>query len=403
MFFKNRNLVIAGYLGLLTLLFQACVEPFDIETEIFESALVVEGTITNQLETQEIKLSRTFRLESDRPAPENGAKVKVVGDNGSEYDFDSIGEGIYKSNNPFEAQQGVNYSLNITTIGGRNYASQPTMLSGTSTIDNISAIKTSQSINGQVQDGIAILVNSKNTTSNNGYYRYSYNETYEVRSTYNVPNKLIFKDSVFEIVSKDKQDNICYTSKNSQDIILANTNMLDNNNIDKLPVRFIAKSNRILAFRYSILVKQFSLSREAYEFYDILNEISSSESLFSQNQPGFINGNVYSVDNPKEKVIGYFSVAPVDSKRFFFSFTDFYDVSERPPSEFDCTITRPEYPADMGVARLILLIRSGAAQLVARADGSVSEEGSGPYRIADSRCIDCTLYGTTEVPEFWTE
>ena len=403
MFFKRRNLVIGGYLVFMTLMFNACVEPFDIETKTFDSALVIEGAITDKVETQQIKLSRTFRLESDRPAPENSASVKVVGDDGNEYPFTSVGDGIYESNNQFSAQQGVNYSLNVTTQEGGNYASKPAMLSGSSTINNISAIQTSQPINGQESEGVAILVDSGNSSSNNSYYRYSYDETYEVRSKYNIPIKLAIVDSVLTIVTKDKQDHICYTTKPSQELILANTNMLSSNNISKFPVRFISKNNRILAFRYSILVKQFSLSREAYEFYEILNELSGSESLFSQNQPGFINGNVYSVDNPEEKVIGYFSVSPVDSKRFFFSFTDFFDVSERPESEFDCSITRPEYPTGDPVERLENLIESGAAQLVGRAGQPNPEEGIGPYRIADSRCIDCTLFGTTDVPEFWTE
>lgn len=383
-------------------MFSACVESFDLETETFESALVIEGTITNEREIQEIKLSRTFRLEAEELAPENNAKVKVIGDNGSEYSFISNGEGVYKSNYQFRAQEGVNYSLDIITQDGRNYASKPAMLSGTSIINNISAIRTFQPIDGIDSEGIAILVDSKNTTSNNSYYRYTYEETYEIRSLYDIRDKLVIKDSVLAIVPKDKQDHICYTTKFSQDIILANTNMLADNNVKKLPVRFINKNNRALAFRYSILLRQLSLSREAYEFYETLKELSGSESLFSQNQPGFINGNVFSVDNANEKVIGYFSVSAVDSKRFFFSFEDFFDYSERPPVAFDCTISRPEYPTPPP-DRLTSLIQSGSAQLIGRAENEPSDEGIGPYRIAAITCIDCTLFGTNEVPEFWIE
>lgn len=226
-------------------------------------------------------------------------------------------------------------------------------------------------------------------------------ETYEIRSYFDVIYKLIITDSGFKVVPKDKPDHICYTTKSSKDIILANTNILSDNNVKKLPVRFIDRNNRTLAYRYSILVRQLSLSREAYEFYETLKELSGSESLFSQNQPGFLNGNVYSVDNPHEKVIGYFSVSPVDTKRFFFSFLDFFDISERPAVEFDCEVTRPDYPAFRD--RLTEFIQSGAKQFVGRAPREHTAEGDGPYRVASSRCIDCTFYGTTEVPEFWIE
>ena len=398
-FLKNRELVIGGYLILISMMFGACVEPFDIEAETFESALVIEGTITDKRETQEIKLSRTFRLEEEGPAPENDAQVKVVGDDGAEYSFTSTEEGIYQSNNQFGAQTGVNYSLEITTQDGRAYASNPSTLNGTSVIADISAERTFQPIDGIDTEGIAILVDSRNSSSNNSYYRYTYEETYEIRSLYNINRKLIVTaDGGFALVQKEASDHICYTTKFSKDIILTKTNILTDNNIERSLVHFIDKKSRVTAYRYSILVNQYSLSREAYEFYKILRELSGSESLFSQNQPGFINGNVFSVDNSKEKVLGYFSVSAVDSKRLFFSFTDFFDYSEFPPRELDCSISRP-LPLF-----LIGFLESGTVQFIGVPSiGSPSGEGGGPYRVAPSVCIDCTILGTTEVPEFWIE
>ncbi|WP_026839688.1 DUF4249 domain-containing protein [Gillisia sp. JM1] len=398
-FIKHRDLKISWYFSLVAILFCSCVEPYDIETKTFESALVVEGTITDQRETQEIKLSRTFRLEENNPAPENDAKVKVVGDDGVEYFFSSIGEGIYHSNNQFRAISGVNYSLEIMTEDGSSYASKPSTLSGTSIIDDISAIRTVQTIDGLDSDGIVILVDSRNASASSIYYRYTFEETYKIKSQYNVQKKLIVTEGGgLEVVWKEEPDNICYRTEFSNDIILTNTNLITDNNIEKAQVHFIDKSNTALAYRYSILVKQYSLSREAYEFYEILKELSGSESLFSQNQPGFINGNLFSLDNPNEKVLGYFSVSAVDSKRLFFSFTDFFDLLEFPRSKFDCSITRPDAFALLG------LIESGIVQYYGDAGlGSPSDEGEGPYRVANIICIDCRILGTTEVPEFWIE
>ncbi len=396
-FIKHRDLKISLYYFLVAVIFCSCVEPYEIGTETFESALVIEGTITDELETQKIKLSRTFRVEEDTPAPENFAQVKVVGDNGSEYNFNSVEEGIYQSNNPFRASAGVNYTLEITTQDGNNYSSKPSALSGTSIIDDISAIRTIQPIGGIDSDGIAILVDSRASNADNSYYRYTYEETYEIRSFYRVSEKFIVTENGrIEIVSKEEQDYICYTTKYSNEIILTNTSSLTDNNIESVPVHFINRNSRALAYRYSILVKQYSLSREAYEFYEILKELSGSESLFSQNQPGSINGNVFSVSNDNEKVLGYFSVSAVDSKRLFFSFLDFFNSSEFPASQYDCTITRPfPFFADF--------VTSGSYMFYALPLGPNPEEGPGPYRVAASVCIDCTILGTTEVPEFWIE
>ena len=85
------------YFIIIVLLNNSCVEPFDIETITFESALVIEATITNEFKYQEINLSQTFRLEDDGPLAESNASVKIVDDNGNIYNFQESSPGKYVS------------------------------------------------------------------------------------------------------------------------------------------------------------------------------------------------------------------------------------------------------------------------------------------------------------------
>ena len=55
---KNKHQIIS--LILFGFIINGCVEPFEFNQETFESALVIEATITNELKTHEITLSRTF-------------------------------------------------------------------------------------------------------------------------------------------------------------------------------------------------------------------------------------------------------------------------------------------------------------------------------------------------------
>ena len=64
---KNRKTYYIAFFITIILLLKACIEPFEVETKSFESALVIEATIINELKHQEITLSRTFKFE------ENGA------------------------------------------------------------------------------------------------------------------------------------------------------------------------------------------------------------------------------------------------------------------------------------------------------------------------------------------
>ena len=45
----------------------SCTEPYAIQTNTFEDALVIEATITNEFKKQEIKISRTFTFEENTP------------------------------------------------------------------------------------------------------------------------------------------------------------------------------------------------------------------------------------------------------------------------------------------------------------------------------------------------
>ena len=82
--------------------------------------------------------------------------------------------------------------------------------------------------------------------------------------------------------------------------------------------------------RYSILVKQYVQSLAAHTYYETLKEISDNGSILSQTQPGFFRGNISSVDNPREKVIGFFEVSSYSEKRIFFNFSDLFPKTPAP-------------------------------------------------------------------------
>ena len=69
-FKRTYHYIVLAFSAMLVI---GCIEEIDFETETFESALVIEATITNELGDQEIVLSRTFRFEEDGPVPESGA------------------------------------------------------------------------------------------------------------------------------------------------------------------------------------------------------------------------------------------------------------------------------------------------------------------------------------------
>ena len=380
----------------------SCLEPFNIVSNNFESTLVVEATITNELKNQTIKLGRSFSLDASGPNPETNASVFLTDVLGNNYTFSENENGVYGSDQEFAAEKNITYILTITTADGGIYKSSEASFNGLSTIDSYEARATT--FNGV--DGVGIFLDSSDPLGNSRYYRYTYEETYEIRAPYWSPQELVIIDLEKFTVGlelKTEPNRICYNTIFSNTILLNSTNDLTVDEVSNFQIHFIPKSASILRYRYSILVNQYSQSREAYVFYETLKDFSSSESVFSESQPGFFNGNLFSEGNPNEKVIGFFEVSSVVSQRLFFNFRDIYSLDLLPDYFVDCQFIAP-------------LLRSpdsslpAASPLMQEINNGFNifytynpELEGGQYLLVNRKCGDCTPFGTTVKPEFWVE
>ena len=121
----------------LTCLCYGCIEEIDLQTEAeFESVLVVEATVTNELKHQKVLVSRTYKLEEERLADESNAVVKVIGD-GVTYNFYQSESGIYLSESTFSAQPNTEYYLEITSTDGTIYKSTLKTLTKETQLDDL--------------------------------------------------------------------------------------------------------------------------------------------------------------------------------------------------------------------------------------------------------------------------
>lgn len=370
-----------------------CVEPMDIETGNYDNALVVEGTITSELTFQEILLSRTYELEENGPSKESGAEVNVVS-NGNTYEFWEVAPGRYRSTQPFQAVAGEEYVLEITTSDGEQYASEPEKLPENSSITSLYA----QKITLEGQTGVVILADIAGPAGASGYYKYNYSETYKIVSPFKSNWDLEMVNGEFVRVRNTAQETVCYATNESNEIILANTNEQAGNDLDGLFIKFMNRESFKTAYRYSILVKQYAISGEAFSYHQTLRDFSQSESLFTQNQLGLINGNISSVSDPDEAVVGLFEVAAVSSERIFFDFEDFYDPNDfRPDAHVEeCEAVFPPTATPAEKATVMEALAMGRLKYL----GFDIQRG---HRFARAECVDCTVFGTNVPPDFWEE
>jgi hypothetical protein len=308
-----RKVFLISSLAMAVLQLVSCVEEIGFENESFESALVIDATITNEDKQHEVLLSRTYQFEDREPHPESNATVTISG-NGAIYEFEEDEVGRYVSKSTFSAVPNVDYQLQINTNNGRSYASSPTQLTSTTQID---ALYAERETNDDDVNGMSIYVDSYDPTGNSKYYRYEYEETFKIIAPeWRNIDLIVLEEDPFCIVGEvdrpDEQE-VCYRTETSAALNLASTEGLSEDRLFRHLARFVRSDDYKISHRYSILVKQFVQTEEAHNYYKTLLKFSEEGSLFSQVQPGFVVGNIISENSADEIVIGIFEVSSVTS------------------------------------------------------------------------------------------
>ncbi len=373
-------------------LVKMCVEPFEVETQDFEKALVVDATITDELKRQQILLSRTFLLKEFDPVAEENAMVKIIDDLQNEYLFQEVEPGRYESVDVFGAESNRGYQLIITLQNGNSYSSELERLSSTNLIDSLSVTRTK---NENDEEGISISVMFGSSTDPL-YYRYEYEEAYKIIAPQWKGERLIFSSSgeafIFPI---EREERVCYAEAVSSGIILGSSFGPTGDPKNSFEVRFIDRNNTIISHRYSILVKQFEISKQAYDYLELLKRFSGQGNLLSQTQPGFFDSNVHFDGEGDQRVLGFFDISAVSTRRIFLDYIDYFPDEELPPYvDEDCS----PYVAGPGTnPTLSYLLNNNLVRYYS------TDPLSGNISVVPRICADCTLLGDTEVPEFWEE
>jgi len=348
------------------------------------SYLVVEGVINSGADSTIIKLSRTVPLSGTTTStPELNAIVAVISSNNAVYPLTEAGNGKYASG-PLSLDQTLQYRLTIKTATGGTYQSDFVAVRNTPPID---------SVGFTIQNnGLNIYANTHDPNNATRYYRYEYDETWQFHSKYGSNYITNGKKIVPRTQAQMIRD--CFGNDQSSTILLASSAKLKQDVIYQAPIAQVPSTSEKIETKYSILVKQYALSADAYNFW--LNLKKNTEQLGSifDAQPSNINGNIHCTSNPAEQVIGYISVSNVQTKRIFIT------NQQLPP-------WLPTYPytceEDSALYCHYIICQNDVA-LFLIPTGSLEipvDSISGGFYGTTIGCVDCTIRGVTKQPAFW--
>lgn len=372
------------------LLFVTCKKPYlPPAVSSSNSYLVVEGVINSGNDSTFIKLSRTVKIENgDTTNTERGATVSVESAGGTSYALTETKPGLYAAA-PLNLDGTKTYRLKIRTKNGNQYLSDAVEVKPTPPIDKVNYVVKN--------DGLQLNVSAHDATEKTHYYRWDYEEDWRFHSKYKSGFKVL-NDSV---VPRTVADEVyyCFGNHKSNTITIASSTKLAQDVIADAPLTNIPSSSQKISMRYSILVKQYALTREAYGFYENMKKNTEQLGSIFDALPSELTGNIHNVNNPTEPVIGFVSVGTVQTKRIYINNADLPKWETAYPEQChqDSALFSRPFVGDEVKAYIIKGLAMATSQLI-------NEKGFilGYFR-TDFICADCTLTGKLKQPAFWQD
>jgi Domain of unknown function (DUF4249) len=371
-------------LFLVLILFWACRDKYMPHINYPNSGiLVVEGFINTGNGPTTISLTRLAPLNNVSVIPEPSAQVEVQSEQGARYALSETGSGNYSIDQiPIDTNQ--KYRIHIRTSNGKDYLSALAIAKITPPIDTLGFDTAS--------DHLTIYLSTHDDRSKSIYYEWYYQETWKyfafAYSSYKYESGGI---GPRDVEDADTLYN-CWAFNQSTDLILFSTENLSSDLVYKLPLQTISyfTTNR-LRDRYSILVKQIVLTKEWYEWKQLLKKNTEQLGSIFDAQPSETGGNIVCTTDTSERVIGFVGCTSEIEKRIFISRSQIPEVRVNTGYETCAadTILAVKFDifADLAELPIGQVVRRGAV---------VGFTGATPD------CMECWLHGgTNKKPDFW--
>ncbi len=311
----NRLLKRVFFLLPLTVFFCAiaCVDPFDPKLQSEAKRLVIEAQLTTKLDFQYVYLTYDAPYNSDVSVFRDfvaDAKVTLRDNLGNEFAFfDDPNQSNfikllttgynYRSVNKIQLVVGRTYQLFVETADKKKYESTPEKVIGVPKIEKVSnvfrEIKPAAYLTTE-RGEFKVSITVKDIPNQKNYYRWDW---YQIKKL----DYCGIGRSAFIICCE-----VCYEKRPCINCLeLGNDNLIDGNSFSRFMtnVPYDANSN------YYLVINQYSLTENAYKFWNTVREQSKSSGGLFDPTPKSIIGNFKNVSNANEEVLGYFTVSDI--------------------------------------------------------------------------------------------
>jgi hypothetical protein len=365
----------------LLLFIDSCITQFIPETSEDRDLLVVDGLITDQPGMNIIKLSASMPLgKPSLTKPLSGCNVTISDDLGNSYIFTESERGKYISDTSvFQGSIGRSYTLHIkvnSVYNNRTYESEPMKMNPVPSIDSLYWERETIAKADPwtvLQEGCQVYLNTHDPSGSCKFYRWEFAETWEFYNPYAL------------------KYNTGWVSASSDHVNVKSTLSYSEDRIKGYPLEFISNKTDRLSVKYSVLVYQYSLNENEFEYWDKLHNVSENVGGLYDIIPESFPTNISCTEDPEEKVLGYFSVSAKSSKRLFIK------------DHFSGLVNLYSKEACVGDT----IFNGGAIPNLGSSVWVIVDHQMPPpaYKVItyNKGCADVTVRGTIVRPDFWDD
>jgi len=368
----------------------SCVEEFwpDLGGK-YQDAVVIDGMITSQPGPYLVKVSRSISVGNSGLVPLSGFQIMISDNLGNSETLQEISPGIYSTAaNGIQGYPGLKYRIQAVSPAGKVYESEYQELLEPVEVQSLTArfeVKDHEGIHPE--EGYQFYLNTIPPDTADRHFIWRLESTYEYESDFKL--RFYYAGVVIPVTNADSLQT-CWKTEKIRDFFTFSTRGLNNKVIKDFPLIYVNTEDKKLSVRYSLLVRQYTVSESCWEFWNNIREQNSGEGELYARQPFQVKGNIRNPDNPEEPVFGYFVVAGQSDKRIFVD-------RPMPPVHFYysfCELSEWDYQ-NVGTIYLSLPFEWPIF---------LTTGPSGARAYPPQECIDCRLSGgTIEKPSFWLD
>lgn len=365
----------------------ACIDPYlppPLKQPL--GMLVVDGLMIPN-DTTQIRLTRTRSLDSSDPIiSEDNAIVKIESELGIAYLLKEKSQGVYVIP-PIDIDFTKKYRIHITTKDEKEYASLYVPVGKSALLDSTTWEENTN------DETIRFNIYAHDPQNSTWYYMWTYDETWEYVSA--TTSQLYFENGEIYYRNLATELYYCWKTAETNNVFLFSTKALSSDVVYNFKLFDLPQSDRKLYFGYSILVRQYSLTAEAYSYWTITKKNSEGLGTLFDPIPSQPTGNLYSISNPNENVIGYFIVSNASVARVIFDRQKIIgpSIAYSPTGYENCAL---EFIPTELISEKIL-----KGKLIHEREYNSSGQFIG-YSVGTEECLDCRKKGGTNIkPDYW--